>query len=865
MRRRESLAVLAVLAAACVLGGQNLLKNGSFAELDADGAPVGWSGYDQKVWRLAKGEGVDGSNAMVFECNDGKAHASPIQMLTLEPGKKYVYSVKVHHENLKFPTAIKRPLGVQLCLVGLDAKGQRTCGYFTHGMQGTWNEWYELREYIMEVPLWTKNARFLICVCSGLNGKAWFSDAKVEEYIPPKVERFVTSAYRDKAWTGKVRLAAALNLTEDEAKGSRATFIYRNAQGGETRKAAESLEAETAFLTVDINDIARGAQTMAFELTGSGGQLLGRAERAFTRLDARPKDYKVWFDEHGRWIVNGKPFFPLTVGENKLKTEFIPAAVEAGFNSIKTGGNPDDGVWDYCRTNGIKVIRSIGNLYYGERFTVNRGWKSYEDQYNFLTNRIETTGKHRPELLAWYLNDEPRPALRPKMVKQQKLFETFDPGHPTQSVFDHPEFVRGFLDCFDDCGIDPYPIGRWPVSQVSDWLVDLRRGATGVKPFSVVIQAMDWNWFRMGPGMPTPHFPTFGELRNMTWQAIAGGARGLWYYGYNHFREPDKVKDYDRNYNLLKRVSTEVRKFLPVLLSVEEPVKVTLPRQSKLLVRSWRMGDESFVLVVNALGEGARAKLKLSERFARGFLEMGEGVDLEDGDTLDVVMEPLGCALVHLTDLKPHLVFAGDSLLDAGGERLGRGSWGEQLRPSLKDGIAVVNTARGGTSTRTFLAGDYWHEAMAKTRPGDWVVISFGHNDSSGNTDRSVTVEDFRRNLTRFAEEVRAKGANPLFVTPVATCKFGKDGTYADSRGLTTYGDAMKGVAVALKVPVIDLYARTRADLIARGKDEARAGYMVSVDGKDRTHTTKAGAKRYAGFFVEEAKTILPTFTTWLK
>ena len=151
----NKLALLAVLTCAVAHGGNNLLKNGSFAELDADGEPVGWSGYDKKAWRLAKGEGVDGANAMVFESNDGKAHASPIQMLALEPGKKYVYSVKVHHENLKFPTAIKRPLGPQLCLVGLDSKGQRTCGYYTHGMQGTWNEWYELKEFIMEVPLWS--------------------------------------------------------------------------------------------------------------------------------------------------------------------------------------------------------------------------------------------------------------------------------------------------------------------------------------------------------------------------------------------------------------------------------------------------------------------------------------------------------------------------------------------------------------------------------------------------------------------------------------------------------------------------------------------------------------------------------------
>ena len=177
----------------------------------------------------------------------------------------------------------------------------------------------------------------------------------------------------------------------------------------------------------------------------------------------------------------------------------------------------------------------------------------------------------------------------------------------------------------------------------------------------------------------------------------------------------------------------------------------------------------------------------------------------------------------------------------------------------------MVNTARGGTSTRTFRAGDYWYEAMAKTRPGDLVVISFGHNDSGGNTDRSVTVEGYRRNLTRFAEEVRAKGANPIFVTPVATCTFTKDGTYSASRGLATYADAMKEAAAALNAPMIDLFARTCADLIALGKDKARAGYMVSVDGKDCTHTNPSGAKRYANFVEQEMRSSDPSLVKLLK
>ena len=857
----------AFAACLCAFGGENLLKNSSFAEVGADGVPVGWTVTDKSVWHLAKGEGPGGSDAMLFDCSDGNSHAAPSQTLSLEPGRKYVYTVKVRHENLNFPDpANKRNNGVQFCLIGLDSKGERTCGYFSHGSQGT-RDWYELREYIMDVPIWTKSAKFSFSTWGGLNGKAWFADPKVEEYVPPKVESLATSAYRDKAWYGKVRLAAALNLTPEEAKATKGEFVWKNAKGDTERRAADSMDAETAFLALSISEFARGEQTLRFELSADG-KALGAAERAFTRLDSRPKEYMVWHDEHGRWVVNGRPFFPFVVGVGKkdMTPEHLATVTDAGFNTMQAGSDPDDVTWDYCLTNGLKITRAMSNLYYGERWTARKGWKSYDDQYSFITNKVLPRRGHKA-LLAWYLNDETRPAVTPKMLKQQKLFEEIDPGHPTTSTWDHPEYIRGYIGCFDECDIDPYPIGRWPVSQVSDWLIPLKAGAAGVKPFGVTVQAMDWMWFRMGKAMATPHFPTFGELRNMTWQAIAAGAASLKYYGFNHFKDDCAKKDYERNYAVLKSVSQDVRKFIPVILSVEEPVKVTVPEKSRLLVRSWRMGNDSFVLVVNALGEGARAELKLSESFPRGFLELGEGVTFAGGDTMTVEMEPLGVAIVHLTGDTKHLVMAGDSRIDGHtiGKIKGRGSWGESFRPMLKDGVEMVNLARGGRSTRTFRDGDHWGEVLAKTRPGDVVVISFGHNDSSPRGDRGVGVEKYGRNLGRFAAEVRAKRATPVFVTPVATCTFGKDGKYDDSRGLAAYATEMKRVAAAEGVALLDLNARTLADVKSLGRDKAAAHYMMSINGKDNTHTTQAGAERYAAFAAEEARKCVPSIAELLK
>ena len=150
-------------------------------------------------------------------------------------------------------------------------------------------------------------------------------------------------------------------------------------------------------------------------------------------------------------------------------------------------------------------------------------------------------------------------------------------------------------------------------------------------------------------------------------------------------------------------------------------------------------------------------------------------------------------------------------------------------------------------------------------RSGDHVIISFGHNDCNHRPDRSVTLDGYRKNLAKFAEQVRAKGAKPVFVTSVATCTFKKDGSYNDYRGLAPYVNAMKQVGAELNVPVIDLYARTLAEVKSLGKAKAAKYYWMSVNGKDNTHTTKAGAERYCGFFMEEVKAKLPSLAEWLK
>src|SRR3954447_14967760 len=95
--------------------------------------------------------------------------------------------------------------------------------------------------------------------------------------------------------------------------------------------------------------------------------------------------------------------------------------------------------------------------------------------------------------------------------------------------------------------------------------------------------------------------------------------------------------------------------------------------------------------------------------------------------------------------------------------------WGEMLGKYFKDGTAKIdNRAMNGRSTKSFISEGRWQAIINDVQKGDYVLIQFGHNDESKDKgERYTPLEDYRNNLTRFVEEVRAKGANPVLLTPV--------------------------------------------------------------------------------------------------
>ena len=196
---------------------------------------------------------------------------------------------------------------------------------------------------------------------------------------------------------------------------------------------------------------------------------------------------------------------------------------------------------------------------------------------------------------------------------------------------------------------------------------------------------------------------------------------------------------------------------------------------------------------------------------------------------------------------------AGDSTMaEKRPDRRPETGWGEMLQRHFDPRAVVVrNHAMNGRSTRSFVAEGRWQALLSEVLPGDYVFVQFGHNDESPEKgDRYAPPADYRRNLERFVDDVRARRATPVLFTPVVRRRFAGD-SLRDTHG--EYPDIVRAVAAARQVTLVDAERATRALVQRLGPDSSRALFLHLRPGEhanhpqgvaDDTHFSTLGAAR---------------------
>ena len=143
-----------------------------------------------------------------------------------------------------------------------------------------------------------------------------------------------------------------------------------------------------------------------------------------------------------------------------------------------------------------------------------------------------------------------------------------------------------------------------------------------------------------------------------------------------------------------------------------------------------------------------------------------------------------------------------------------QGGWGPSFcSQHVTSFLACINLARGGRSTYNYRAEGSWDIALHEMRKGPYqsvyVLVQFGHNDQPGKPGRSTDLAtEFPDNLRRYVDEIREAGAQPVLLTPLTRRQF-TEGKLLDD--LEPWAQVTRKVANEMDVPLVDLYARSRA------------------------------------------------------
>jgi lysophospholipase L1-like esterase len=222
------------------------------------------------------------------------------------------------------------------------------------------------------------------------------------------------------------------------------------------------------------------------------------------------------------------------------------------------------------------------------------------------------------------------------------------------------------------------------------------------------------------------------------------------------------------------------------------------------------------------------------------------------------------------------LYMAGDStmadkpVIPANPER----GWGQLLPLYFKPGVRVENHAANGRSSKSFRDEGKWQVILDRIKPGNYVIIQFGHNDEPGKGPQRYTEPfgSYTSNLVAYVQETRVRSGIPILATSVARRKFDDQGKLIDTHG--DYIVATRQVAEKLNVPLLDLNKDTSELLSKMGDEQTKRLYdwippgefAQRPDGlKDDTHFNAFGASRVCDLAVEEMNTAVPALAVWLK
>lgn len=231
---------------------------------------------------------------------------------------------------------------------------------------------------------------------------------------------------------------------------------------------------------------------------------------------------------------------------------------------------------------------------------------------------------------------------------------------------------------------------------------------------------------------------------------------------------------------------------------------------------------------------------------------------------------------------KIRIFIAGDSTAcnyphEGENNRFPQTGWGQVFGKMFNDEIVVVNCARSGRSSKSFLTEENYLFICDNIQKGDYLFIQFAHNDCKAEDLQRYTSPDdnsYQECIYKFIDTARNIGAYPVLCTSI-TRNLPLDTT------LVPYGNALKEIGKIDNIPLIDLYGLTHSllnsgiqnfymrlephDKRFMSNPEFTNSQYYENGSNDNTHLNIDGAYAVAKMIAEELRKLKHPLSKYLK
>ena len=583
--------------------------------------------FDPGIWfevpatfRQVPGEGYNGTGALFHErLHEDDRLVIMRGRVRLEHGVEYQCRFRLRSEEYYAPDEINQgSMRNNLSMVNViyrkDGKWTAISASQSRHKDLPPGEWQEL-SHVLSLPNdCDPIATIDLYLRKGIRAKVWLDDLTIQAVSRSGASVYpLNSGLLVNAKRAEIRMGAS-QLGQKRPDADLAMLMNING----LQRFAPSING---VFTADFGSLAPGEYQLQTQLLDTARkEILSTDQYPMTVPEQQAQQGAVTIDQHGRTIVDGKPFFPIAIFSGFSRPPSVGHLKEwkaGGFNSLmyyhpikylyidgKKATQAEDilSSLDQMEKHGLKMIFS---LFYQHMIKPYGNRKEFDDVRGLdqVTEHVVNLVKDHPAMLAYYVSDENALDEYPAVRALRERISRIDPWHPTVTLTCVENLFEPCAKTGDILSWDYYPVRTSPLDRQTFDYKGFRRSTDVHIPHWFTAQAMQWTRDR-DKGARSPEL---AELRAMCYAAVIYNSKGFMFYSYPSILElmdisPGEGKKLWEN---VCSIAKELNSLSDWVLSLEKAPAVKIVSQTpeagqtEVVARAFKANGKIRVLVVS--------------------------------------------------------------------------------------------------------------------------------------------------------------------------------------------------------------------------------------------------------------------------